>query len=158
MIEETAIVTKCDGEFAWVEAQRQSTCSSCGANKACGTGVLSKVVGRKISRMKALNPIDARPGETVVVGLNEAALLKGSLAVYLMPLLFMLAFAVTGKLLAAQMLWSGEAPVVLFAVIGLGVAAIWLRRFTRRIEQDRRYQAVLLRRAAPTVPSASLAV
>jgi sigma-E factor negative regulatory protein RseC len=152
MIEETAIVVKCEGEFAWVEAQRQSACSSCSANKACGTGVLSKMVGRKVSRMKALNRADARVGDTVVIGLNEAALIKGSLAVYLMPLLFMISFAVTGRLVAAQMLWPDETVVILFALAGLGMAAVWLRRFTSRIQHDDRYQAVILRRKT-TVPS-----
>jgi sigma-E factor negative regulatory protein RseC len=154
MIEETAIVVKREGEFAWVEAQRQSTCSSCSANKACGTAVLSKVVGRKVSRMKVLNRVDAEVGDTVVIGLNEAALVKGSLAVYLMPLLFMISFAITGRLVAVQMLWPDETVVILFALTGLAVAAIWLRRFTNRIQHDERYQAVILRRRT-TVPSAA---
>ena len=64
MIEETAIVVKCEGKFAWVEAQRQTTCGNCAASKGCGTSVLAKVVGKKAARMRALNPIEAQLGDT----------------------------------------------------------------------------------------------
>ena len=146
MIEETATVVKCEGEFAWVEAQRQTTCGNCAANKGCGTSVLAKVVGKKAARMRAINPIEAQVGDTVIVGMNEAALLKGSLAVYLFPLLFMMLFAITGNVVARQMHWQAEPVVILFAVAGLLVAGIWLRRFTRRIQYDNVYQPVILRR------------
>jgi len=152
MIEETATVVKCEGEFAWVEAQRQTTCGNCAANKGCGTSVLAKVVGKKAARMRAINPIDAQVGDTVIVGMNEAALLKGSLAVYLFPLLFMMLFAITGNVVARQMHWQAEPVVILFAVAGLLVAGIWLRRFTRRIQYDNVYQPVILRQVpAPFV-------
>ena len=157
MIEETATVVKCEGEFAWVEAQRQTTCGNCAANKGCGTSVLAKVVGKKAARMRAINPIDAQVGDTVIVGMNEAALLKGSLAVYLFPLLFMMLFAITGNVVARQMHWQAEPVVILFAVAGLLVAGIWLRRFTRRIQYDNVYQPVILRQVpAPFVPQHSI--
>ena len=146
MIEETATVVKCEGEFAWVEAQRQTTCGNCAANKGCGTSVLAKVVGKKVARMKAINKADAHVGDTVIVGMNEAALVKGSLAVYLLPLIFMMLFAVTGNVVAVQMAWQTEPVVILFAMIGLVTAGLWLRGFTRRIQHDNEYQPVVLRR------------
>lgn len=146
MIEETATVVKCEGEFAWVEAQRQSTCGNCAANKGCGTSVLAKVVGKKVARMKAINKVNAHVGESVIVGMNEAALVKGSLAVYLLPLIFMMLFAITGNVVAVQMEWKSEWVVILFAVIGLVTAGLWLRGFTRRIQHDSDFQPVILRR------------
>lgn len=146
MIEETATVVKCEGEFAWVEAQRQTTCGNCAANKGCGTSVLAKVIGNKVARMKAINKAQAHVGDTVIVGMKEATLLKGSLAVYLVPLLFMLLFAVTGKVVAEQMAWQAELVVILFAILGLVTAGFWLRGFTHRIQHDKEYQPVVLRR------------
>jgi sigma-E factor negative regulatory protein RseC len=146
MIEETATVVKCEGEFAWVEAQRKTTCGSCAANKGCGTSVLAKVVGKKVSRMKAINKAQAREGDTVIVGMSEAALVKGSLAVYMIPLVFMMLFAVTGNVVAMQMAWQTEPVVILFAMIGLLTAGLWLRGFTRRIQHNNEYQPVVLRR------------
>ena len=147
MIEETATVIRCEGKFAWVEAQRQTTCGNCTANKGCGTSVLAKVVGKKVSQMRVINHVHAQVGDNVIVGMNEAALLKGSVAVYLFPLLFMLLFAVTGNVIATQIEWSNEPVVILFALAGLIVAGVWLRRFTRRIQDDSVYQPVILRRA-----------
>ena len=146
MIEETATVVKCEGDFAWVEAQRQTTCGSCAANKGCGTSVLAKVIGKKVSRMKAINKAQAHVGETVIVGMNETALLKGSLAVYMIPLVFMLLFAVTGQVVAGQMTWQTEPVVIVFALLGLVTAGLWLRGFTRRIQHDNEYQPIVLRR------------
>ncbi len=148
MIEETARVVACKGEFAWVEAARNTACGQCSANKACGTAVLSKVTGRKITRMRAINTIHARKGDTVTIGLQESALLKGSFAVYILPLLLMLFFAIAGKVIALQTDWPVETTVIVFAVAGMITAAVWLRRFTRRIQNDRRYQPVILRRVA----------
>ena len=85
MLEETAIVISTRGEHAWVEAQRQSTCGACAANKGCGTSMLSKLFGRKVARMKALNVAHATAGDAVIVAMNEATFLKGSFMVYMVP-------------------------------------------------------------------------
>lgn len=155
MIEETAIVVECQDEYAWVETQRKTACGQCQVNKGCGTSVLAKVVGQKTSRMRALNTIRAREGDSVVIGLHESALLTGSLAVYLVPLLSLLLFAITGKVVAEQLLFDAvEAVSILFAIVGMLVAVFWLRLFNRRIAHDRRYQPVILQRA----PAAGISV
>jgi len=147
MIEETATVVERSDGFAWVETQRRSTCSACSANKGCGTGVLSRVLGQRTARMKALNPIDAQIGDQVVVGMQEAALIRGSLAVYLAPLSSMLLLAMVGQSLAGQLgLDNPEPMTIVFGATGLVLGGAWLRRFTRRIRNDERYQPVILRR------------
>lgn len=151
MIEETALVVECRGDHAWVEAQRKTACGQCQVNKGCGTAVLAQVVGRKSARMRVLNPIQAHVGDMVVIGLHETAMLTGSLAVYLLPLLSLLLFAITGKVVAEQLMIEYiEVVTILFAVIGLSVAAIWLRLFTRRIENNSRYQPVIMKRLSET--------
>lgn len=158
MIEETAVVIECQGEHAWVEAQRKSACGQCQVNKGCGTSVLAKVVGKKVSRMRVLNPLQAREGETVLIGLHESAMLGGSVAVYLVPLLSLLLFAITGKVVAEQLLIASvEAVSILFAIVGMLVAIIWLKRFTRRVATDSRYQPVILQRLpAPDMPGTTI--
>ena len=146
MIEEIAKVVRCEDDVAWLETQRQTSCGACSANKACGTSVLSKWIGNKTVQIKAINPVAAVEGDMVLVGMKESALLKGSLAVYMIPLVFMLLFAVTGKVLAGQMAWQTELVVILFAILGLVTAGLWLRSFTRRIQHDNDYQPVVLRR------------
>ena len=88
MITENAIVVSIVNDQTWIETQRKSACGQCSASKGCGTSVLSKVIGNKLSTMKAINNINAKVGDEVVVGLNEKSLLKGAFMTYFMPLLY----------------------------------------------------------------------
>lgn len=153
MIEEQARVIAADDDgFAWVETERQSTCSACAANKACGTSVLAKVLGQRPSRVKALNPVGARLGDQVMVGLKEEALVRGSLAIYAVPLITMIAVAILVDTLK-PFGWSGDGVTALGGILGLAAGLIWVRAFSRRILRDARYQPVILRRITPVHPA-----
>lgn len=157
MIEETAHVVETQGEYAWVETERRSSCGSCAA-KGCGTGALSKILGRRSQRLKVLNPIEAKPGEEVVLGIREQDLLKGSLAVYIVPLLLMLAGGLLGEVLAPQWGSESEALSLLLGVLGLGGGFFWLHRYNHALSRDGRFMAVILRSsaAAPVVHKISI--
>jgi sigma-E factor negative regulatory protein RseC len=148
MIEESAQVVATEGEFAWVETQRQSTCGGCAANKGCGTATLAKVLGKKRTRVRALNHSGAQVGDQVIVGVEESALVRGSLAVYAVPLLTLLAGSIIGSLLGKQWLLEGEGLALVLGGVGLLAGLAWLKGFTRRISHDSRYQPVVLRRLA----------
>lgn len=144
MIEESAHVVESEGEYAWVESERRSSCGSCSA-KGCGTGALSKILGRRTQRMKVLNPVGAKPGDEVVLGIREQALIKGSLAVYIVPLLAMMAGALLGHALAPQWGADTEGMSALLGLGGLVVGFLWLSRYNRSIAGDERYMATILR-------------
>lgn len=93
MIEEQAQVIEINGNRLLLQAQTQSACGSCSVSKGCGTSLLAKVVGRKFTHFQAENNINAKVGDTVVVGIAEDALLTGSLMMYLVPVLCMLVSA-----------------------------------------------------------------
>ncbi len=139
-VEETARVVAVEGRWAWVEAERQSACGQCAARAGCGTAALGKVLGRKVNRVRALNPIGARPGERVAVGVRGTFLVRASVLLYGLPLLAMLALP-----LAVSALWGvGEGGQILAALAGLAWGLLWVRRRSRR--QDAAWQAVILRR------------
>ncbi len=142
MIEQVATVVRLEGERAWISAERESSCGQCAMRKGCGTSVLANVLGRRSVNMSALNPVQAQPGERVVIGLDESAMLRGALAVYLVPLL---ALIVGASLLAGQ----GDGAAVAGGALGFLAGLSWLRRFHRRIRHDPRYQPVILRRMQP---------
>ena len=146
MIKEIATVVNCDGEFAWVEASRKSVCGQCSVNKGCGTYVLSKVVGNKVTRVRALNRANAVVGDEVTIGMPEATFLKTSFITYMLPLFMMIGFAMLGNVLAKQLLWTGNAVEILFALSGLLLSFWWLRRFNLKVQHDQRYQPVVLRK------------
>ena len=106
MIEEQAQVIEIKGNLLFLRAQTQSACGSCSVSKGCGTSLLAKVVGRKFTHFQAENNINAKVGDTVVVGIAEDALLKGSLMMYILPVLCMLVFALLADyLLTAPPSW-----------------------------------------------------
>jgi sigma-E factor negative regulatory protein RseC len=149
MIEEHAQVVLVEGQDVWVETQRQSACGQCSVNKGCGTAVIGKVVGNKSTRVPVLNPdnVSVATGDRVLIGIEEQALVKGSMAIYLMPLLFMFLFGLLGEGLAKQFLLSNpDVLVVILSLLGLAMGFLWVRVFARGIALDSRYQPVLLRR------------
>lgn len=143
---EEADVLRVDGEIAWIDPERRSTCSGCSAKNGCGTGTLAKVLGNRRVEMRAINHIGAKPGDRVVVGVAGAALLRGSVAVYVVPLLLFFALALFGQHMAANLqARSPEFWTILSAFFGLSLGFLWVRLFSKRIRLDARYQPVLLR-------------
>lgn len=154
MVEESAIVVAVEDNAAWVETQRKAACDSCAVNKGCGTAVLSKVIGNKRSRLKVLkHGLSLRVGDEVVIGLQEHALLRGSMTVYGVPLLFMMLGALLADYAGRQ--WWGHPSDILdigFGIAGFVAGLMWLRRYSSGIAQDPRYQPVILSVSTPLRP------
>lgn len=146
MIEETATVVRVEGDIAWLETMRNNACGSCAANKGCGTSVLAGVLGKKATQVRALNRVQARAGDRVVVGIEDRMLVRGSLAVYAVPILALLLGAVAGDMLGKLYAVPGETLSILLGVAGLGAGFWWLRYYARRVGRDAYYQPVVLRR------------
>ena len=148
MIEERATIISCDAGYAVVETQRKTSCGACSMNKACGTGVLAKVFKDKVARLRVKNTIEAAVGEEVIVGVEEAAMVRGSFLVYMLPLLMLILFALLGEEIARQLLIGNvELVSIGFALFGLFIALWWVRRHTSNNSAQNRYQAVILRRS-----------
>ncbi len=147
MIEERVTVTASDGTFAQVSTQRVSSCGSCAARGACGTSALARLLGSRRTSVRVLNPIGARPGDEVVIGLQESVLTRTSFAFYMIPLLSLILFAILGKWLAGELQFDSTEPgAILGGLFGLAAGMVWLRGYAGRISRDRQHQAVILRR------------
>lgn len=147
MLEETARVVQVDEDAVWVETQRRSTCGSCSASKGCGTAAISRALGKRRSIVRALSSMPLKIGDEVIIGIRERALVKGSLAVYAVPVLLLLLGALLGELGAQRFLWqSAEAGSLVLGISGFAAGLLWLRRFTRRIRSDADFQPVVLRK------------
>jgi sigma-E factor negative regulatory protein RseC len=146
VIEESGQVVEVQGEFAWIESERTSTCGSCAVRKGCGTSAIAKVLGQRRVRLRVLNRIHASVGDNVVIGVAESGLVRGSLAVYAAPLLGLFAGALAGQLLGKQLFgMSSDLLAIAGAIGGFVAALIWLKRFSRNTEKDTAYQPVVLR-------------
>ncbi len=122
MIEESGRVIALEQPgMVWVETVRKSSCGSCASEQSCGTGVISKAMAGKRSYVKAITDIlDLQTGEDVIIGVPEDFMVRGTMRLYLLPLLLMMA----SMLVANQYLHYGDAGSLLFAVIGLGVGLL----------------------------------
>jgi sigma-E factor negative regulatory protein RseC len=151
MIEETGRVVEVQGDYAWVETVPATTCDSCSARKGCGTSVLASVFGRRRSPVRALNRAGARAGEQVVIGISESSLVRGSLAVYMVPLAGLLVGTLAGRHLGMDLLpGHAEFASIVGAVAGLLAGLAWLRFFSHASDRDERYQPVVVRHQIAT--------
>lgn len=137
------------GDSAWVQTERRSSCGTCSARKGCGTGALAGLFGASRHEVEVHNPIGARPGEEVIIGISESLLVRGSASVYLVPLLTLVAGALLAEGLAPQLGWVGsDGPAILGGLAGLAAGFLWLHRRNRRWSGERAHMAVILRRVA----------
>ncbi|MCK4866240.1 MAG: SoxR reducing system RseC family protein [Gammaproteobacteria bacterium] len=148
MITENATVVSIENNQTWIETQRKSACGQCSANKGCGTSVLSKVIGNKLSKMKAINKINAQVGDEVIVGLNESSLLKGAFVIYMLPLLFLFLFSIVGQFVAQNIgIPNDELLVIIFAAVGFFLGMKKVKSFSTSIEKNESYQPVILKKS-----------
>ncbi len=82
-------------------------------------------------------------GDSVIVGVHEDTLLRGSLLVYLFPLLALFAAA-----LAVQALGLAEPAVIGSGLAGFALSWLVIRRLSARSAGDPRSQPVVLRHEA----------
>ena len=151
MITENAIVVSVEGDQTWIETQRKSTCAKCSASAGCGTSVLSKVIGNKLSRMKAINDIGAQVGDEVEVGLTEHSLLKGAFMAYLSPLIYLFLFSFVGQFLSDLLEYNNELLIIIFAVFGFYIGMRKLKSFSTSISGNESYQPVILKKSNSSV-------
>lgn len=114
------VAVETDG--VWVETIRKSTCGACAVQKGCGHGILNRIYEGHRSLVRAvpgkLTPAECAVDDEVSISVPESVIVRGSLVVYIMPLIFMLAGAAAGEALvpAPTDLSSGIGAVLGFAI------------------------------------------
>ncbi|WP_339487630.1 SoxR reducing system RseC family protein [Pseudomonas sp. EL_65y_Pfl2_R95] len=141
MIEEQGRVVAVESGAVWVETLRKSTCSTCSANAGCGQGLLDKLgVDSRRGYVRALSNLQLSVGDHVVIGVREDLLVRGSLLVYLMPLIGLFAAAVL-----ADQLSLSEPLVILSGFAGLAASWLGVRWRSSRVAEDPQLQPVVMR-------------
>lgn len=145
MVEEKAMVVAIEGEDVLLQTQRRSACQSCSVKQGCGTSVLAKVVGQRSSQILVLNTLDANVGDEVIIGINDNALVKGSLLIYAVPLIFLLTGALLGELWAHTYGFNAELASIVSAVVGFLLAMVLIRYSLYKTQFKNEIQPHLLR-------------
>ena len=138
-MEQSATVIDVVGDYAWVETRPVSSCSHC-SSSSCTSSVLADLLTPKTNTFCLVNDVDARVGDTVIVGLSDKYLFSASVQAYLVPLLFLL--LVVGS---AQMAGASDVVQVLFGVLGLGLGYAWMKWKTQSAKDRSKYLPRLLR-------------
>jgi len=140
MVESHALVRRYDSHWAYLQAERKSTCASCSVSHGCGTAALASLFKDKGVDLRIENTFDAKAGERIVIGLSDHALLAASALAYMVPLAGLLLGAVV-----ASALGYGGGISAIAGFTGLG-AGFWIGARLRG-PRHTRFKPVFLRRA-----------
>ena len=133
----------------WVETRRASTCNSCAAQKACGQGLMTKLMPGKEHYIWVVADGDklaaSHVGDMVEVSVPDDVVLKASMIVYLVPLFGLIA----GVLLGNN--WQpGDPGAIAGGIIGLLFGLGLVRLHAKRVKHDCRVQPRMLRLVTQT--------
>jgi len=146
VIEENALVVATEGKYAWVETLRQNACGQCASQKGCGSATLQDVFGKRDRVLRAVSDIGVKVGDEVVIGVEERALVRGSMLVYAMPLIAMIVCALLGDTLAKHVMSiDADLMSVFGALVGLLFSVAVIRWFSNKVSHNADFQPVVLR-------------
>jgi len=138
MIEETGIVTKTEGVMAMVAVQKKGTCEGCAVKGVCETQ-------GEGSEIEAMNPVHAKVGQTVKVSIKPQVYLKGTMLVYGLPLVALIAGAIFGKNIG-ETYFRGTNSDLIAALAGFGaliLSLLLIKIWTRSYETKTEYKPVI---------------
>ncbi len=146
MLQETGRVESVSEGFAWVVCASQSNCQRCREGRGCGGGLLGRLLGDRLHRVRAVTN-----GQTLIIGdrvelaLSEAALVRGAVRVYGLPLAGFLLLPIAARWLFGL---SGDFSLLALGAVGLLAGLTLARRHGAQVARDPQFQPVITRRLA----------
>ena len=145
------IVKQVEPGWAWVKAKRLGATSGCGCYDHC-----HMIEGGNKMVIKAVNLAQAREGDVVVLYLSTSAKFKCIATVYLLPVLGLLAGALSSNYLSRLLGLDPSWGMALFTVAGV-VAAVFLMRFlANRMAHQERFTPIVKRIVRPAFEPVNL--
>lgn len=137
MIETRAKVVHAGRGIALVEAENQGSCGQCDTEKGCGKSAMGKLFCAKPRTFEVIDNLGCRVGDEVAIGVQDGALLKGAVAVYLVPMFLLLVGSLFGNM------W-GDGAAVLGGIAGLLIGFSWARHYSAANRGNPRFQPYIL--------------
>ncbi|OHC90822.1 MAG: hypothetical protein A3J87_04980 [Sideroxydans sp. RIFOXYB12_FULL_59_6] len=130
MNEMRAIVLSLHGSEAEIAPLGGNGCGHCASGNGCGSGKLSQLFCSSKPRSFTVgNAVSAKVGDEVNVGLPDGVLLRNSMLMYVLPLIFMLAASLAA---AAVFTDASDVAALLGAAAGLLGGFLVVRQMTKR--------------------------
>ena len=130
MLTEQGIVKRTIGTKAWVMTTRSEMCEACASHGACRA-----LGGGKEMEVEAINEAQARPGDQVLLTLEDQSLVKLSFLVYIFPILALIVGAALGQKVAPILGTNPELTSFGLAAIFFGLAFVLVRIKDKKLEQ-----------------------
>ena len=142
MIEEKAVVISSNAQYAWVAPLDSSKCSGCTSESSCSSSFLSSILERKSQRTIRIDNLDSvAAGDEVIVGIHSVNLLWSSILAYLLPIFFLIAFALVGQF------FFGELLSVILGLSGLVIGLVVVNRASKNESVCSKLEPVMLGKA-----------
>ncbi|HEY3425988.1 MAG TPA: SoxR reducing system RseC family protein [Negativicutes bacterium] len=93
--QQEGVVLEVAGSMAKVKTSRHNDCENCGA-----------CPGNSAMVLETRNPLGARPGQRVIVEVQEVNMLRAAFIVYVLPLIAIFAGALSGNILAERLSYA----------------------------------------------------
>lgn len=162
MIEEVAEVKHIGQGYAEIMPEVSDGCSSCVSQSSCSSSgsAFSFLLGKKVEPqlIRVQNPVYAKPGDKVVVGVHANTLLKGSLLAYFLPLLILLISAMIGKFVFDSLGMNAELGSIFFGVLGLLVGFKFVTSLMKHTRLSNSFDAIILRVIEPSTHPVSFSL
>ncbi|MBF0345745.1 MAG: SoxR reducing system RseC family protein [Nitrospirae bacterium] len=141
-MEETAIVKDVSGITATVAVEKTTACAHCQSSKVCDSTPESSLI-------EAINTVNARIGQKVIIEMKTYTYLKGALVVYAIPAIALLLGAILGKHVLSAMDMFGSMKVdAVSAISGFTafvVSLVVVKLISSNLEKKTEYKAVIKR-------------
>jgi sigma-E factor negative regulatory protein RseC len=147
MNEEVGLVKEVRNKRALVVTDRQSMCGECGARNYC-----HMLGGGKEMIAEALNPIGARPGDTVRIGIPSGTVTKASLIVYMIPAIGLVGGAAAGYAAGRSSGVDFNLTTLVGCLAGLGISVIVVRLLSNTLGKRSSYQPEIISIIGPEQP------
>jgi sigma-E factor negative regulatory protein RseC len=152
VIEEQARVNRVHDDIAEIVVEKNAACGSCSAKSGCGTSLLSQWFPRRKLTLSLPNIVDAKSGDTVLLGMDESLLQRSSLVLYALPLGGLLVGAIAGERGFQILGLPTELGAVLFGLLGVVATLLFARQYIGTMIQDNINGLRLLRVVRPSEP------
>ena len=140
MIEEQAVVIFKEDDQVSVEIMRTKPCGLCGKTQGCGNSIWGKIFSHKRNKLSIKNNIGAKVGDRVMLTIEENYLLRSSLLLYGLPLLFLFIGMVFMDTITQK---NSDLWVLVGAIFGM-LSGLILVKFLARKNHDRLYKEAII--------------
>ena len=140
MIEEQAVVIFKEDDQVSVEIMRTKPCGLCGKTQGCGNSIWGKIFSHKRNKLSIKNNIGVKVGDRVMLTIEENYLLRSSLLLYGLPLLFLFIGMVFMDTITQK---NSDLWVLVGAIFGM-LSGLILVKFLARKNHGRLYKEAMI--------------